>query len=852
MKKLDPRLRHVIRQQTEGVTERDVLSITGALALAERVGLVSEAAQPATVEVLVRCAGAAQTDDLRAVGMDVRFVIRGAQTIASGAVPLDALEQLSSLPFVERIESSRPMLADLDISGEETRAVALHQAASPVRGAGVIVGIVDSGIDYTHPSFRRVDGSSRILFLWDQGAPNSGSMPYGREYTKADLDAALALTHPFAHVPHRDSGDGHGTHVAGIAAGNEGNSGGAFDGIAPDADLIIVALETEVGRTLGRSVRAFEAFTYIVRRAAGRPVAINMSQGMNGGGHSGETVLETALDNLLQQPNIVVVKSAGNEQQQNIHAGGQIAQGQTVALSLDVRTNNSADDVIEVWYSGDDAISIAIQPPGAAPLPFVHPGNTQEFQTPAGNQVNVDFDLDADGTGDTQATIILSSGSGAFIQPGMWKILLRGDQITEGRYDAWVERTRRDISGEQTRFAPDSVDATRTISIPGTARRVITVGSYVTRPKAGFSAPQGQVSAFSSRGPTRYGLLKPEIAAPGEWIISARASDSLRPAEPDALHTSMPGTSMAAPHVSGAAALILSVRPNLTCEQVKQIMMKAAPRDGFAAGAPDIAWGSGKLDAAAAVEQARAARFPRISNVHINGVTIAWETDIPTTGAVRFHTHRRRLQLGKSLGSRATLTPGTQHSLTLSDLADGTYFCEILAFSGENWLTADDNGGLLYKVQTTTAEVAVPERPAVTPSVPVNAPAASVPVSSPEEELRLDIAGITLVPADDSAPQQAETRLRAHIPFRLVGTTARQVAAAEAAYYIQVLAYETQTGQTAVLAATQQRLQSNVLAYEPEIEFNTPEIGHYRIMGTVVIGDSNAVDISVGPELNSH
>jgi hypothetical protein len=153
---------------------------------------------------------------------------------------------------------------------------------------------------------------------------------------------------------------------------------------------------------------------------------------------------------------------------------------------------------------------------------------------------------------------------------------------------------------------------------------------------------------------------------------------------------------MAAPMVAGAAALILSVRPQLTCEQVKQILTKTARRDGFAASAPDNAWGSGKLDITAAVQMAFAAQFAVIRSVSINPVTIEWQTDVPTTGTIRFHTKPRHLELGKSAGSRTDLVLGTNHALTLTGLSTGTYFCEILAFTQDNLLTADDNNGSFY------------------------------------------------------------------------------------------------------------------------------------------------------------
>jgi hypothetical protein len=216
------------------------------------------------------------------------------------------------------------------------------------------------------------------------------------------LDAALKSPNPFTLVPHGDI-TGHGTHVAGIAAGTGSVSGGIFRGIAPDAELIVVALRLEKEGTalitLGRSKHAFDAYGYIIQRADGRSVVINQSQGMNGGGHSGETVLETGLDNFVRQPNATVVKAAGNEQSLHIHAGGQISQGQTVSLELQLQANTSTDEILEVWYDSVDRISVAVQPTGSELSNFVKPEAeaVNTFTTPAGNNIHVDFDLNIEG-----------------------------------------------------------------------------------------------------------------------------------------------------------------------------------------------------------------------------------------------------------------------------------------------------------------------------------------------------------------------------------------------------------------------------------------------------------------------
>jgi subtilisin family serine protease len=225
MKKVDCRLRALARRDQMG-------------------GLIAEselAAGPEPlVEVLMRCDGTPTRSQLENLGLRVRSMLPGPETVVSvegAAETITALEGPHH-PWIRRVEASRPLISELDISCVDVGAIAVQANLPPIKGAGVLVGIVDGGIDFTHPNFRAADGSSRILCLWDQNAPSApgAALPAGREYTKAELDAALAAVDPFSLIDHRDR-LAHGTHVAGIAAGSEATSGGTRSGVAPEADL---------------------------------------------------------------------------------------------------------------------------------------------------------------------------------------------------------------------------------------------------------------------------------------------------------------------------------------------------------------------------------------------------------------------------------------------------------------------------------------------------------------------------------------------------------------------------------------------------------------------------------------
>jgi subtilisin family serine protease len=473
--------------------------------------------------------------------------------------------------------------------------------------------------------FAGPDGKTRIALFWDQSltAQAGESAPpdfgYGVEYTADDVNAARSAADPFTHVRHKLSTAAHGTHVMGIAAGNGSSSdavfpSGKYVGLADRAELILVqpGIESNL-QTMADSAHVADAVAYIFKRAAsmGKPCVINMSLGQNGGSHDGESLVERAIDRLLETVGRAFVVAAGNEHIWRTHASGLLAQGATRTLSWKVGVpptgflpaplgaSDHTPNEMEIWYSSRDVFGIRVIDPSGTSTTVVVPDNAGTF-TLGNTNVYVDSERFTTLNGDARIYIELSSPS-APIQTGTWGVELTAIEARNGRFDAWIERSERNaLNGfvDQSSFGDADFDPSMTLGTPATARRAIAVANYdhqLTRP-----------SGSSGRGPTRDGRNKPECAAPGTAIMSTCAlgarsiGGSVAPAR-----VAMSGTSMAAPHVTGVVALLferakaLQEPLLLSAEQVRKLVTAStAPPPGV--NGFDPAWGFGRLDADAA------------------------------------------------------------------------------------------------------------------------------------------------------------------------------------------------------------------------------------------------------------
>ena len=560
---------------------------------------------------------------VRSLGGTVEADISG--RVLSAEVPANQVDQLARESGVTELFASQRMQLYLDRSVPEIRANQawnlVNRDGVQLRGNHVLVGVVDSGIDYHNPDFKNPDGSTRIKYLWDQtydGKPPAG-YTFGYECDSDSINSGQC--------PEKDT-DGHGTHVSGIAAGN-GRSGNPPQeiGVAPQADLIVVKSDLDTDKIIA-------AWKYLVDKARqlGEPIVINSSFGTLFGPHDGSEPDSQAID-ALGGRGVIFVAAAGNAGNQSVHTDGTVASGQSA--SIEVNAHGAFQNLtFAVFYSAKDAMT--------ATLTNVSTGETFgpvtvkqviNNQTAKDGKTLVTVDATPWDSNYNSIAVSLDTSSTDQNVAGQWRLTLDGSQIVDnGRYDAWLN-TGQD--GLQAFSTPDESD---TIGDPADARTVISVANYATRttwtdhaykqhivcdytPCIGGVQSLGDIASHSSVGPTSDGRQKPDIAAPGVLIFSSLTHDvplcddktTINCVDPmfvtsDGNNYIASGTSMSSPHVTGVVALMLQADPLLDPSQADAILRATARHDQFTGpGGWTPSFGAGKVDAYAAVQAALAA-----------------------------------------------------------------------------------------------------------------------------------------------------------------------------------------------------------------------------------------------------
>jgi subtilisin family serine protease len=715
MKKIDSRLSHELAALRE---KHAAAGVTGPLA--QRVG------------VFVQFTG--DLDKIRRHGLAVQTVVGD---VAVGTAELDDIEKIAALENVISIGSEGRRRPQLKVSVPEIRANHVWNAPLSLKGENVIVGIVDTGIDIFHQSFRDSDGKTRILSILDMthqritiiGAPTGGTfklsvtlpgaaalttapLPHnaglfqiaaafaalpgitfndltvaggplpgtpvtvgfigkfanksvplmsasstftggtaprvdvtgGREFKDDEINHALTAypTPPFHHTDHA----GHGTQVAGIAAGDGSQSGGTrtgldctrddtYIGVAPRADLVIVKTTFRPYDYVTGVAHVFQ-----VAQAKSKAAVVNLSFGGQLGAHDGTSWDEKFLDDLLvdttnpARPPIAgraIVVAAGNDGDGGLHASGHVPANGRISFQFVVPPGDKEKDYFDLWYAGSGRLRFTLTSPlnaptGGAAMAAVNPNDAQPAQTIPGHSVLIHSFLN-DGFNNKHEILFSIAptppppGTAAGrIATGTWTITLQETAGSDVDFDCWIELQEK---YKNPRFLDVDRDRARTLTIPTTARNVISVGAYDAR--------HGTLADFSSVGPaltpapapdklppdpaTVPDRAKPDIAAPGVGVIAPRSGERSHWYCCDccqAFYVAEDGTSIAAPHITGVVALMLQRNKTLNFEEIRAHLRASGAVSITEPGRspppppalPTNEWGHGKIEAQRAVELA--------------------------------------------------------------------------------------------------------------------------------------------------------------------------------------------------------------------------------------------------------
>ncbi|MDR1416230.1 MAG: S8 family peptidase [Prevotellaceae bacterium] len=564
-----------------------------------------------SVGVVLSVAPTFDVKELEALGVAVGVCVNGVVTLRATPAQLAQVAEVSGVLFVNADSRARKKL---DVAVPLVKADMVHQGAGRLTqaytGAGVIVGVIDWGFDFTHPTFYDTLGNLRVTRVWNQldnSRASSNPYKYGSIYaTPSEIERQGCSSNI----------ESHGTHVAGIAAGQGGAKG--YRGVAPEAELALVQLRN------GTTSELIDGLSYIFGYAkeVGKPAVVNFSMGSHHGPHDGTSAFDRALDGLVGQGR-AAVGAVGNEGEDKLHASHTFSQNNDVVrTALGVMLGKSSvvayasvgqqlNWTVELWdaekntrlqqATGNNYYSTQT---GAElrDKSFIVNATDTVIISAVGYSSDgysrrgiIDIDVKNNKPGKYAVVLVVKAETGTV---HLWNLGNRDENIEASFYVLknssykWIDGDSNYTMGE----------------IGGTAKSIISAGAYNSRVEGGGTV--GAMASFSSKGPTTDGRVKPDIVAPGSSLISAvnsydaayRSSIYEDKGRRRYYYALMRGTSMAAPMVTGAVALLLQKRPTLTPDSIRCMLQQNALVDTYIADLSQNTRGTGKLDILSAAE----------------------------------------------------------------------------------------------------------------------------------------------------------------------------------------------------------------------------------------------------------
>jgi minor extracellular serine protease Vpr len=625
--------------------------------------------------------------------------------ISTAFVKIENLSLLQSIPCLKYADIGEKLTLEDNNAIVDTQTNLVHSGLGlnqAYTGSGVIIGIIDDGFDYTHPNFKDSNGNLRITRVWER-TNNNGTPPsslgftYGSEFvgSSAILNQNYDITD-----------ESHGTHVTGIAAGT-GNTN-LLKGMAPNSEIVLVSGFNTVTSSDNNYI---DAIAYIKNYAASvnKPLVINMSFGSGVGPHDGTTIQEKAIDNLSNTPGLVLVAAAGNDGGKKKHVRTVFNGNQSKFI---LNSNNYGTSKIDMWAGNQGknssfAVTIGVyntsnQTYDSNVIQFIVNGNLN-FENP---YTLVDTDLGL--LNDDNWTISLSSEINPLNNRPHLTISCTTTNDTPSDFLAVAIQSIDDTIhswGKDCEFNnPSGFNFTDgddyfSINSPGNATGVITVGSYNVTDENPYPGNFGTLSTFSSKGPTTDFLIKPNVTAPGNRIVSSLSSfdTNYPPGNANITNTfstytygKMEGTSMATPVVSGIIALWLQANPLLTTNKVKSIIENESYVDANVttpftfygntySTPPNVQWGYGKIDAWFGIKSIE--QYLNLDEINTNNNLVVYPN--PTTSKI-FMSSTEVIDtlevfnmLGQKVYSDKFNTSLQNKELDLSSLPNATYLLKF-------------------------------------------------------------------------------------------------------------------------------------------------------------------------------